>query len=145
MKELLEITDKNGDRIGLSDIVGDVYRNGYWFGIVEKPDIYGGTVVAVRVLDYWGIFFYDFPYDGYDWKYLIKSKTKDYQILHSSFSGEYDVHPSRLKYCQFKAHNEYCDENGLCLVVDNKGNLQRGKEIKMKHPYSELSISPTPR
>ncbi len=143
-KEMIGINDKNDTPIGISDIVGDIYRNGYWFGIVEKPELYLGARVGIRVLDYWGIYFYDFltGKDGH-WKDFIKGR--DYQVLHSSFDGKYDVHPSRLKYCMYKCHLQYCDENYLSPVFKmsehGKFELERGKEIQMSrhdyNPYTE--------
>ena len=134
-KEMIGINDKGGQPIGISDIVGDIYRNGYWFGIVEKPAFYLGTIVAIRVLDYWGIYFWDFiTGKDEDWKNFREGNT--YEILHSSFSGEYDVHPSRLNYCRLKCHLQYCDENYLSPVykmseLTGKYELERGKEVKM--------------
>lgn len=115
-----------GDTINtyrLNDIVGEVYRNGYWLGIVEEPDFYMGTVRAIRVLDNYGTFFYDFLLGEDTYKHFVKGHS--YELLHRNASGEYDIHPSRLKHCILKCHMQYCDINNEPIKLTGEGTLAR--------------------
>ncbi len=130
MKDLIGINDIKDVEIALSDIVGEAYRNGYWLGIVDKPSYYPGSRIAIRILDHWEYYFHDYKIDGAERVSFHRGNT--YELLHSNVSGNYDVHPSRIRLCQLKLHMKYCDLNKMDICMKEGGELVRGGERKWR-------------
>ena len=74
------IKSRAGIELKLGDIVSSSYKNGWWYGIIEQPDFYAGTVTAIRILggnDY----FWDFKLNSKEYKHINISQDNDIDIL----------------------------------------------------------------
>ncbi len=52
------------------------------------------------------------------------------KVTNRNVTGDYDVHPPRLRLCQLKLHMKYCNLNKMDICMSTDGGLMRGSEQK---------------
>jgi len=95
------IKSKDGFELKVGDIVSESYLNGWWFGIIEQPDFYAGTVTAIRILDGEG-YFWDFKLNGVSYKHIFKDSDSEYTILNNVDKNKNAIDKKHCEYYRMR-------------------------------------------